>query len=116
MFPQWTQLRTRKLNLHRLFEQMQEYQFSKIQENKDQPVDEDERILQQGDIDRWEHCISNETAIKALVQDCTFQTHKVFFMVDSHIDTNEMESTSINICFCFYIFSPFSGDLDLLMD
>ena len=48
------QLRTRKHNLHRLFEEMQEFQFSNIQENKDQPLHEDERILQQGDIDRWD--------------------------------------------------------------
>ena len=45
-------MRTRKQNLHRLFEDMQQYQFDKIQENPDQPIDEDTRILQPEDIDR----------------------------------------------------------------
>ena len=50
---QWCQLRTRKENLHRLFEEMQDYQFNKIQESGDQPLDDDTRILQAEDIDRY---------------------------------------------------------------
>ena len=50
---QWCQLRTRKENLHRLFQEMQDYQFNKIQESGDQPLDDDTRILQAEDIDRY---------------------------------------------------------------
>ncbi|XP_020627478.1 transcription elongation factor SPT6-like [Orbicella faveolata] len=48
----WCQLRTRKENLHRLFQEMQDYQFNKIQESGDQPLEDDTRILQAEDIDR----------------------------------------------------------------
>lgn len=48
----WSQLRTRKENLHRLFEEMQNYQFNKIQESGDEPLDDDTRILQPEDVDR----------------------------------------------------------------
>ncbi|XP_031559934.1 transcription elongation factor SPT6-like [Actinia tenebrosa] len=48
----WIQLRTRKDNLHRLFEQIQEYQFGKVRENSELPLEEDTRILQPEDIDR----------------------------------------------------------------
>ena len=42
----------RKENLHRLFQEMQDYQFNKIQEGGDQPLDDDTRILQAEDIER----------------------------------------------------------------
>jgi len=48
----WCQLRTRKQNLHRLFEQMQDHQFGKVHEEGQQPLDDDIRILQPEDIDR----------------------------------------------------------------
>ncbi|CAH3024911.1 unnamed protein product [Porites evermanni] len=40
----WCQLCTRKENLHRLFQEMQDYQFNKIQESGDKPLDDDTRI------------------------------------------------------------------------
>ena len=46
------QLRTWKKNLHRLFQEMQDYQFNKIQESGDKPLDDDTRILQPEDIER----------------------------------------------------------------
>ncbi|EDO33602.1 predicted protein [Nematostella vectensis] len=48
----WTQLRTRKQNLHRLFEQMQDYQFNKARDDSETPLADDVRILQPEDIDR----------------------------------------------------------------
>ncbi|XP_067032168.1 transcription elongation factor SPT6-like [Acropora muricata] len=56
----WSQLRTRKDNLHRLFQEMQDYQFHTIQENGDQPLDENTRILQAEDIDRLDAVESME--------------------------------------------------------
>lgn len=58
---QWCQLRTRKENLHRLFQEMQDYQFNKIQESGDQPLDDDTRILQAEDIDRYHLLIMDIT-------------------------------------------------------
>lgn len=49
---QWCQLSARKNNLKRLFEQMQTYQYNKLRENPDKPLDEDERILEQDDVER----------------------------------------------------------------
>ncbi|XP_046863856.1 transcription elongation factor SPT6-like [Xenia sp. Carnegie-2017] len=48
----WCQLSARKNNLKRLFEQMQTYQYNKLRENPDKPLDEDERILEQDDVER----------------------------------------------------------------
>ena len=56
---QWCQLHTRKENLHRLFQEMQDYQFNKIQESGDQPLDDDTRILQAEDIDRYQLLITD---------------------------------------------------------
>ena len=57
---QWMQLRTRKLNLVRLFEKMQEYQFDQEQD-PDKPMESHVRALTPDDIDRQEgyvvHCI-----------------------------------------------------------
>lgn len=52
MYFQWCQLSARKNNLKRLFEQMQTYQYNKLRENPDKPLDEDERILEQDDVER----------------------------------------------------------------
>jgi transcription elongation factor SPT6 len=49
---QWCQLNTRKKNLKRLFEQMQTYQYNKLKEDPEKPLDEDERILEQDDIEK----------------------------------------------------------------
>ena len=51
-FLQWCQLNTRKKNLKRLFEQMQTYQYNKLKEDPDKPLDEDERILEQDDVEK----------------------------------------------------------------
>jgi transcription elongation factor SPT6 len=45
-------LNTRKKNLKRLFEQMQTYQYNKLKEDPEKPLDEDERILEQDDIEK----------------------------------------------------------------
>ncbi|CAB4018053.1 Transcription elongation factor SPT6 [Paramuricea clavata] len=50
----WCQLNTRKKNLKRLFEQMQTYQYNKLKEDPDKPLDEDERILEQDDVEKLE--------------------------------------------------------------
>ena len=43
---------TRKQNMKRLFEQMQEFQFEKMRENPDKPLDDAFRALDQEDIER----------------------------------------------------------------
>jgi len=57
---QWMQLRSRKQNLVRLFEQMQQYQFEQI--DPDKPLNASVRTLTEEDIDRFvTHPSSRET-------------------------------------------------------
>jgi len=52
MFVQWMQLRGRKQNLVRLFEQMQQYQFeSQLAADADQPLESHVRALTDDDVD-----------------------------------------------------------------
>ena len=51
---QWMQLRNRKQNLVRLFEQMQHYQFeTQMSADVDQPLDSRVRALTDDDVDRY---------------------------------------------------------------
>jgi transcription elongation factor SPT6 len=48
----WTQLRTRKNNMKKLFARMQEYQYDKIKNNPDTVLSDEIRVLQDEDIQR----------------------------------------------------------------
>jgi len=51
---QWMQLRGRKQNVVRLFEQMQQYQFnSQLAADIDQPLESHVRALTEDDVDRY---------------------------------------------------------------
>ena len=51
---QWMQLRSRKQNLVRLFEQMQQYQFeTQMAADADQPLESHVRTLTDDDVDRF---------------------------------------------------------------
>lgn len=50
--PQWTQLRTRKQNLTRLFQRMQSYQFEQISADPDKPLADAIRPLDTADMER----------------------------------------------------------------
>lgn len=52
MFSQWTQLKTRKQNLTRLFQRMQSYQFEQISADPDKPLSDSTRPLDTGDMER----------------------------------------------------------------
>ena len=50
---QWVQLQQRKSNLKHLFEKMQDWQFEKVREEPDKVLTEDNRALQEEDIQRY---------------------------------------------------------------
>lgn len=54
---QWTQLKTRKQNLTRLFQKMQSYQFEQISADPDKPLADGIRPLDTADMERyvWQH-------------------------------------------------------------
>lgn len=52
VLPQWTQLRTRKQNLTRLFQRMQSYQFEQISADPDKPLADAIRPLDTADMER----------------------------------------------------------------
>lgn len=51
--PQWTQLKTRKQNLTRLFQKMQSYQFEQISADPDKPLADGIRPLDTADMERY---------------------------------------------------------------
>lgn len=54
---QWTQLKTRKQNLNRLFQKMQSYQYEQISADPDKPLADGIRVLDTADMERydWQH-------------------------------------------------------------
>lgn len=50
---QWTQLKTRKQNLTRLFQKMQSYQFEQISADPDKPLADGIRPLDTADMERY---------------------------------------------------------------
>lgn len=54
---QWTQLKTRKQNLTRLFQKMQSFQFEQISADPDKPLADGIRPLDTADMERyvWQH-------------------------------------------------------------
>lgn len=52
---QWTQLKTRKQNLTRLFQRMQSYQFEQISADPDKPLADSTRPLDTADMERYEY-------------------------------------------------------------
>lgn len=51
---QWTQLKTRKQNLTRLFQKMQSYQFEQISADPDKPLADGIRPLDTTDMERYD--------------------------------------------------------------
>lgn len=50
---QWCQLKQRKENLLKLFENMREFQLDKVMENPDAPIPENMRLIKDEDIERY---------------------------------------------------------------
>ena len=72
MFYQWTQLRTRKHNLIRLFERMQNYQFE-MNSDPEMVLQTNVRVLTEEDLDR---CISNHLHVW-----CTEGVKSLYFLL-----------------------------------
>lgn len=70
LFPythQWTQLKTRKQNLTRLFQKMQAYQFEQISADPDKPLADGIRPLDTADMERYISCIFDLTKDRGVV-------------------------------------------------
>lgn len=56
---QWCQLKQRKENLLKLFENMREFQLDKVMENPDAPIPDNMRLIKDEDIERYRtYCAS----------------------------------------------------------
>ena len=53
LFLQWTQLQQRKQSLKKLFIKIQDWQHEKVREEPDKVLTEDNRVLQEDDIQRY---------------------------------------------------------------
>ena len=55
VFLKWTQLQHRKLSLKKLFQRMIDWQFEKVRNEPDKALTEDNRAIQDEDIQRYVH-------------------------------------------------------------
>ncbi len=65
--PQWTQLKTRKQNLTRLFRRMQSYQFEQISADPDKPLADSTRPLDTADMERYKYKPKNHSKMLCFV-------------------------------------------------
>ncbi|XP_054723966.1 LOW QUALITY PROTEIN: transcription elongation factor SPT6-like [Uloborus diversus] len=91
----WCQLRSRKQNLQRLFERMQQYQCDVVMADPDKPIAEDLRALDAGDIYRLKKAQNVEE-----VQDCylhfmLYYGHDVPLMKE-HFKKKEQKERDLN--------------------
>ena len=69
MFLQWTQLQHRKQSLKKLFQRMVDWQFEKVRNEPDKALTEDNRAIQDEDIQRYAHICINQTTDMVCVTD-----------------------------------------------
>lgn len=68
---QWTQLKTRKQNLTRLFQKMQSYQFEQISADPDKPLADGIRPLDTADMERYVSIYLESCICTVFGCDCT---------------------------------------------
>lgn len=73
---QWTQLKTRKQNLTRLFQRMQSYQFEQISADPDKPLADSTRPLDTADMERYEYLPNKPSNIL-----CCAQSNHLFLLL-----------------------------------